>query len=193
MHRGPRAQRGEIAERILAAAQEGFAADGYAATTLQGVARGAGVDTKLVRYYYRDKHTLFEACLPGPELLVERVQGAIDVPLPERGQAAVRAALAAWADPDLARVLRTSLLIAAHEPAAMARVRAVFTDGLIPAITRGLDPAESEVRGGLIASQMIGLAFARFVFALEPTAGIPDVQLVAVVGATVQRYLTDPL
>ena len=40
---------------------------------------------------------------------------------------------------------------------------------------------------------MIGLAFARFVFALEPNAAIPDEQLVAVVGATVQRYLTGPL
>ena len=106
-----------------------------------------------MRYYYRDKETLFEACMPGPEQLVARVRETVNVPLPERGEAAVRALLDAWADPALARVLRTSLLVAAHEPAAMVRVRAVFTDGLIPAITEGLDPAEAAVRGGLITSR----------------------------------------
>src|SRR5262249_20116074 len=163
------------------------------ATTLQGVARAAGVDTKLVHYYYRDKKTLLEACLPGPEQLIERLQVPLDVPLPERGEASVRALLAAWADPDLARVLRTSLLIAAPEPAAMAGVRAVFTDGLIPAITKGLDTADTPVRGSLVSSQMIGLAFTRFVFALPPATAIPDHQIITVIGATIQRYLTGPL
>ena len=191
--RGPRAQRGEIAEQILARARESFAADGYAATTLQGVARAAGVDTKLVRYYFGSKEALFDACLTRPELLLERARAAGDVPLAHRGEAVVRAMLSAWANPDLALVLRTSLLIAAHEPAAMARVRAVFTDGLIPAIAEGLDPDEVSVRGGMVSSQMIGLAFARFVFALDDAAAIPDEQLVFSVGATVQRYLTGPL
>jgi AcrR family transcriptional regulator len=191
--RGPRAQRGEIAEQILARARESFAADGYAATTLQGVARAAGVDTKLVRYYFGNKDSLFDACLAFPEGLLARIRTAVDVPLPERGKAVVRAMLSAWANPDLHRVLRTSLLIAAHEPAAMDRVRAVFTDGLIPAIAPGLDPDEVSVRGGLVSSQMIGLAFARFIFALDDAAAIPDEQLVFSVGATVQHYLTDPL
>lgn len=192
-HRGPRAQRGEIAERILARAREGFAVDGYAATTLQGVARAAGVDTKLVRYYFGSKEALFDACLVLPEHFLGRIREAVDVPLPQRGEAVVRAMLGAWAQPDLHRVLRTSLLIAAHEPAAMSRVRAVFSDGLIPAISPGLDPDEVSVRGGLVSSQMIGLAFARFIFALDDAAAIPDDQLVFSVGATVQGYLTGPL
>lgn len=75
----------------------------------------------------------------------------------------------------------------------MARVRAVFADGLIPAIAPGLDPDEVGVRGGLVSSQMIGLAFARFVFALDDAAAIPDEQLVLSVGRTVQGYLTGPL
>ena len=75
----------------------------------------------------------------------------------------------------------------------MDRVLAVFTDGLIPAISEGLDPDEVSVRGGLISSQMIGLGFARFIFALDDAAAIPDEQLVSLVGATVQQYLTGPL
>ena len=191
--RGPRAQRGEIAEQILARAGESFARDGYAATTLQGVARAAGVDTKLVHYYFDNKEGLFDACLAKPEQLLAHIGAAVRVPLPERGEAVVRAMLGIWAVPHIARVLRTSLLIAAHEPAAMSRVRAVFTDGLIPAIADGLDPEEVSTRGGLISSQMIGLAFARFIFELDAAAAIPDDAIVFSVGATIQHYLTDPL
>jgi hypothetical protein len=45
----------------------------------------------------------------------------------------------------------------------MARVRAVFSDGLITAISEGIDPDELSVRGGLVSSHMIGLSFARFI------------------------------
>ena len=160
---------------------------------MQGVARAAGVDTKLVRYYFGNKEALFEACLARPEHLLARIRAAVDVPLPQRGEAVVRAMLRVWATPDLARVLRTSLLIAAHEPMAMSSVRAVFTDGLIPAIAPGLEPDEVSVRGGLISSQMIGLAFARFIFNLDDAAAIPDEELIITVGAAIQRYLTGPL
>ena len=191
--RGPSAPRGEIAEQILTRARESFAADGYAGTTLQGVARSAGVDTKLVRYYFGGKEALFEACVAMPPQLLERIRAAVDVPLADRGQAVVRAMLSAWGEPNSARVMRTSLVIAAHEPAAMAQVRAAFSDGLIPAIASGLDPAEVSIRGGLITSQMIGLSFARFIYALDDAADIPDSVLVAQVGGTIQRYLTEPV
>ncbi len=182
-----------MAERILSVARESFAEHGYAATTLQGVARAAGVDTKLVRYYFTDKETLLAECLVAPEPFLRLVQALADHPIAGRGEAIVRTQLAAWADPDLARVMRTSLVIAAHEPAAMTRVRAIFVEGLIPAIEADMDPAERTVRGGLITSQLLGLAFARFIFAIDQTAAIDDEQVVRTVGATVQRYLTGPL
>jgi AcrR family transcriptional regulator len=191
--RGPKAQRGEIAERILAHARESFAAHGYAATTLQGIARAAGVDTRLVRYYFAGKEVLLAECLAAPDEFLGRVRSLADEPIADRGEAIVRTQLAAWADADLARILRTSLLIAAHEPIAMARVRVIFSEGLIPAIDAGMKPAERAVRGGLITSQLLGLAFARFIFAIDQTAAISDDELVRVVGATIQRYLDGPL
>lgn len=193
MTRGPKAQRGEVADRILNQARESFAENGYAATTLQGIARAAGVDTKLVRYYFTGKDALLAECLTVPDDFLPGVRGLSAVPPGERGEALVRHQLAVWADPRMARVMRTSLLIAAHVPAAMARVRAVFVDGLIPAVGGGIDPAELGVRGGLVASQMLGLAFARFIFAIDQTAAIPDDQVVRQVGATIQRYLDGPL
>jgi AcrR family transcriptional regulator len=191
--RGPKAQRGEVAERILDQARESFAERGYAATTLQGVARSAGVDTRLVRYYFAGKEALLAECLTTPEGFLDRVRALGRLPIAERGEAIVRTHLATWADPVTARILRTSLLIAAHEPIAMAKVRAVFADGLVPAVGAGLDPAEARRRGGLISSQMLGLAFARFIFAVDQTVAIPDAEIIKAVGATVQRYLDGPL
>jgi AcrR family transcriptional regulator len=189
--RGPKAQRGEIAHRTLDQARESFAENGYAATTLQVIARSAGVDTKLVRYYFTSKETLFAECLAAATgHLVERVRAVAAQPPAERGDALVRTHLAAWSDPDLARILRTSLQMAAQEPVAMAKVRAVFVDSLAPVIGDGADRAR---RAGLISAYLLGLAFARFVFAIDQAAEIPDEQVVRSVGATIQRHLDEPL
>jgi AcrR family transcriptional regulator len=186
--RGPKAQRGEIAHRILDQARESFAEHGYAATTLQGIARSAGVDTKLVRYYFTSKETLFAECLAAaPGHLVERVRAVAAQPSAERGEALVRIHLAAWSDPQLARILRTALQVAAQEPVAMAKVRAVFVDSLAPVTG---DRARC---AGLISAYLLGLAFGRFVFAIDQVAEIPDEQVVRSIGATIQRHLDEPL
>ena len=187
--RGPKGERGAVADRILREAREQFARDGYAATTLQGIARAAGVDTKLVRYYFGDKETLLTECLVAPPGLIERVRAIAEAPRSERGELLVRTHLAAWADPDLARIMRTSLLIAAHEPVAMARVRSVFVDGLLPAIRDVGSVREARVRSGLMCSQLVGLAYARFILTIDQTASIADDDLVRLVGANLQHYL----
>lgn len=190
---GPKGPRGEVAERILRAARIGFARDGFAGTSLQGIARAAGVDTKLVRYYYASKAALLATCIETPTALVQAIGAAGQAPIEVRGEAVVGAMLRSWADPDLALVLRTTLLIAAHEPVAMDRVRAIFVDGLIPAL--GMDPQDPETstRGALISSQLLGLGFARFVYAIGPVADLSDAVVKRTIGATVQRYLTGEL
>jgi AcrR family transcriptional regulator len=187
--RGPKGERGAVADRILRQAREQFARNGYAATTLQGIARAAGVDTKLVRYYFGGKETLLAECLVAPPGLIERVRAIADAPRSERGELLVRTHLAAWADPDLATIMRTSLLIAAHETVAMERVRSVFVDGLLPAIGDAGTPEEARIRSGLICSQLLGLAYARFILTIDQTVAIPGEDLVRLVGANLQRYL----
>jgi Tetracyclin repressor-like, C-terminal domain len=52
------------------------------------------------------------------------------------------------------------------------------------------DDAEGRYRAALVASQVIGLGFARYVLGLEPLAAADAEDLVAAIGPTVQRYLT---
>lgn len=45
------------------------------------------------------------------------------------------------------------------------------------------------LRGGLVATQMLGVAMTRYVWKPEPIASLPDEEIVACVAPTVQRYL----
>jgi hypothetical protein len=56
--------------------------------------------------------------------------------------------------------------------------------------TLDLSPAEREARGGLVASQLIGVVMARYVLRIEPLASASPEWLVAAIGPNVQRYLT---
>jgi hypothetical protein len=56
-----------------------------------------------------------------------------------------------------------------------------------------LDPAEAPLRGSLVASQMAGLAMARYVLKIEPLAGAPPETVVAAIAPTIHRYLFEPL
>jgi hypothetical protein len=45
------------------------------------------------------------------------------------------------------------------------------------------------LRSGLIAAQLMGLAFMRFVWKIEPLASLDDAAVVAAIAPTIQRYL----
>ncbi|MEI2711964.1 MAG: hypothetical protein V9G04_01385 [Nocardioides sp.] len=58
---------------------------------------------------------------------------------------------------------------------------------------RGLVRDQPDVRIPLIASQLIGLIVTRYLVALEPMVALSSEEVVALIGPTVQRYLTDDL
>jgi hypothetical protein len=53
-------------------------------------------------------------------------------------------------------------------------------------------PADTELRVELVTAHLAGLAFARYQLRIEPIASASVDAVVAWVGPTVQRYLTDP-
>jgi hypothetical protein len=56
--------------------------------------------------------------------------------------------------------------------------------------TLDVAPEEREVRGSLVASQLVGLIMARYVLRIEPLASASRESLVAALAPTLQRYLT---
>jgi hypothetical protein len=66
------------------------------------------------------------------------------------------------------------------------------TQILRPLVTElGCD--QPELRGSLVAAQLLGLAIARHVLRLEPLASLAPEQVVELVGPSVRRLLRDPL
>ena len=172
---------------ILIAAREQFAAGGYQAATIRGIAAAAGIDPALVMRYYGNKEGLFAAAaefdlrLPDLTTLPRRAVGA----------ALVTHFLDRWeGDDTLMALLRTAVT----NPAARQRMQTIFATQVAPQVIAlsGLPRAEAAARAGLIASQILGLALCRYVLELPPLVRLGRTEIVRRVGATVQGYLFDP-
>lgn len=183
----PRARRSDATRAaILRAARERFAADGYERATIRAIAADARIDPSMVMRYYGSKEGLFAAAaefdLRLPDL------GA--VPPDRLGETLARHFVRRWeGDETLAALLRA----ASTNPAAAERMRGVFAEQLAAEVARfGTDPATTARRAGLVASQILGLAFTRYIVGLPPVVEMAGDELVAWVAPTLQRYLTGP-
>jgi AcrR family transcriptional regulator len=191
--RGPKAQRGEVSDQILSAARAQFANNGFAGTTIRSIALAAGVDAALVTYYFGDKARLLEAAIEPPAGFIEAATQAAAAPLARRGRALVDTMLAQWENPASAEILRGAILAAAHEPVAMQRLRQVFGGNILVAVAANLADDERVVRAGLVASQIIGVAMARYVWKVGALAELPPEDVARYVAPTIQRYLSGKL
>ncbi|MFJ3791269.1 TetR family transcriptional regulator [Kitasatospora sp. NPDC090091] len=191
--RGPRGERGEQADRILAAARRSFATRGYAATSMRAVALEAGVDPGLVHYYFRTKTGLLEAVMQPPEAFGAAVAAAAGQPLEQRGRAFVQANLRLWEDPASAEILRSIVLTAAQEPAALQRLRQLFSELVLAVVSHSLPDAERTLRASLIATQMVGMVMNRYIWQVGDIAVLPADTVTDLLAPTIQRYLADPL
>jgi len=176
---------------ILAAARTRFAAEGYRSASIRAVARDVGVDAALVVRYFGSKPGLFAAATD-IDLRIPDLTGA---PAGVHGQRLVEHVLARW---DAGTLEGQALLIllrsAASDAAAAAGMRELFARQLVPALRRLItDDSEAPQRAALVASQILGLALARSVLELPPFDAMPSDLIAATVGATIQRYLHEPL
>jgi AcrR family transcriptional regulator len=171
---------------ILAAARDIFGREGYERTTIRDIAAAADIDPAMVIRYFHSKEELFgriadfDLRLPDPS----------GIP-PERiGKALVTHFLNIWegeaAVPGLVVMIRS----AASNAFAAAKVQEVFAGQVLPMLTRIGDPADARDRAGLVASQLIGLAFGRYVLKLGPVVALSRERIIRDVGATIQAYLT---
>jgi AcrR family transcriptional regulator len=177
--------------QILDAARAEFARSGFGGTTIRNVAAAASVDPALVHHYFGSKQQLFEAVIDPPADPRDIVAPVLDLPREEMGEALVREFLALWDGPPghRARVLMTS---AVTDPVMGAVLREfVLMRAVHPVLAAVATPRrERDLRAGLITSQLMGLALARYLLAFpeltKPTAD----RLVRAIAPTIQRYLT---
>jgi AcrR family transcriptional regulator len=176
--------------RIIEAARAEFGRRGYAGATVRAIARGADIDPAMVIRYFGNKAGLFAAAAE----LDLRIPDLRDLDRLRVGEALVAHFLQRWEGDRSDDVLLMLLRMASVEPDAADRLRTLFAKQLVPALAPLVDQAdEAEVRVGLVASQMLGLALTRHVLRLPPVAAMSDTEVVARVAPTVQRYLCGAL
>ncbi|MET0475604.1 MAG: TetR family transcriptional regulator [Mycobacterium sp.] len=182
-----------LAARILAAAREEFAQNGWAGTTIRAIARTADVDPALVYHYFGSKEGLLAAATTPPQRWLDDVAATWGTPVGRLGAALLRLMLGAWADDEVGPVLRAVLLTAAHEEATREKLRRIVEASLMGVSQLGGNDRDRSVRSGLIASQMMGLAMMRYVWRIEPVASMTDDELVTAVAPNLQHYVEGDL
>jgi AcrR family transcriptional regulator len=186
---GPRDERGVLAARILAEARASFAEHGYSGTTVRAVARAADVDPALVYHYYSSKENLLDVATTPPQSFLDQIVIAWQTPPAELGEQLVRQMLRNWQNPEHEPILRAVMQIAGNEPAAREKLRQIIQRSMMGPSAQALSENERALRSGLIAAQLMGLAFMRFVWKIEPLASLDDDAVVAAIAPTIQRYL----
>jgi AcrR family transcriptional regulator len=184
---------------IIVAAREAFAQQGYDGTSLRAVARAAGVDAALVHHYFDGKSDLFMAAmaLPFDPRQVHRAasEGATN-PSGFSGAVAVEGFLTMW---DRAEGTGSSFVSCvgamAASPAVADAIREFVRErvwGQLQAL-EGEDAATTDTRRSLVASQLMGLAYTRYVLRVPPMSTASPAQIGRWVGPTLERYVSGSL
>jgi AcrR family transcriptional regulator len=182
---------GEAATKgaIIEAARAEFLEKGYADGTIRGVARRAEVDPALVYHYFADKSGLFVAAMQLPadprtvkaessrggfsgQRLVERFLAQWETDQDRPGQSFVAMAQAVCASPEVARSVREFL------------AERLWID--LPIVH---DAGQLQRSHALVSSQLVGLAWSRYILRIEPLASASRAEAAKMVGPTIDRYM----
>jgi AcrR family transcriptional regulator len=181
-------------QRIVEAAREHFK-HGYEQATIRGIAADAGVDVALVYYFFGNKEGLFSASvLNVSEHPLHQLAGMLDEGgIEDIGQRLVRRFIERWDAGDTFEPLLTLWRSAAVQPLARKLLHDTLAGPIAERVAAEFGVDDAELRVELVASHLMGLAFARYQLRIEPIASTRVEDLVAWIGPTVQRYLTGPI
>ena len=192
--RGPRPNGGAGREHILRAAVEQFSEHGYQSTTIRGIAHAAGVDAKLIHYYFGTKEDLFSTAIAD----TVRSRGLPDILAspPQGGSPGIRhltTVLNTLEDPTLGPAFIGLVRgVGTHEESRrifLRFVREELLGRLAPQITG--ERAEEQV--ALAGTQILGLIMGRYVVKIPSLVSLSIEEAARVIGPTLDRYIAGDL
>lgn len=190
--RGPRPTDTAWRERILDAARHEFGDHGYQGATVRKIGQAAGVDPKLVHYYFGTKEDLFTETISStfrskllPTLLAEVTGPASGSP----GTRYLVAVLTALEDDELGPgfigLIRN---LGTHEESRRIFLRFI-TEEMIKRVGPRLPREHAEMRVTLAGSQLLGLVVGRYVLKAPYLSTLTVEEVAGHVGPTLDRYL----
>jgi len=178
-------------QRIIDVAREHFK-HGYEKATVRGIAADAGVDVAMVYYFFDNKEGLFNAAVIDiPEHPLHQLAELLDDQGRDGiGPRLVRRFIERWDEGDAFEPLLTVWRSATVHPLARKLLHDALAGPVAERVAAEFGVSDAVLRVELVASHLMGLAFARYQLQIEPMASADIDELVAWVGPTVQRYLT---
>ncbi len=179
---------------IVDAARDVFAAHGYDGASLREVARRAGVDPALVHHYFDGKAALFVAAMALP---FDPRQVKEHAAAPEySGSRTIEGFLTMW---DGAEKTGSSFASCMAAMAASKEVADAIREFLEERVWSRIATIEGETeamrrrRLAMVSSQLMGLAFARYLLRVAPMSTASPKQIAKWVGPTLDRYVKETL
>jgi AcrR family transcriptional regulator len=188
--RGRRPAGEDTRAAIVAAARAEFAARGFEGSTLRGIARVAGVDPRLVHHYFEGKEDVFIAAFDVPARPQDLVERVLEPGVDGIGERLVRFFFTVWDSPSGRETITAFVRSAATSEEAARMLREFLSHAVFARLASAIQVPDAELRVGVAAAQLVGVAFMRYVVRLEPVASADVEELVVLLAPTVQRYLT---
>lgn len=218
--RGPRADSGAARQQILQASRQVLAESGFATASLQKIADRAGVNKKLIHYYFGSKDDLFLAVF---NELFEQLGFAQELVKPVWGRhfdgvAYVTKILETIEHSDVAPgLLALMRSFGTHDPSRrlftkfieegvltpLAKIASQATTEDIGTVGDSSMPTGSENAGSLqrrgedarlrvvlAGSQINGMIMVRYILRIEPLASLTIPEAAKLFGPTIENYLT---
>ena len=187
--RGPHASRGEVRERLLEAARALFTEKDFPSVTVRAIAQEAHCDPGLVSYYFGSKAGLFREAMSLPQDPVTIISTAFGDGTSGTGERVLLAVMDLWenaAAHNNFTVFASSLL---SSEAAMQMFRAWLDVNLATPLTARLVGANRRLRFELAFAQVLGLIATRYIYGMQPLAGMPKEQVAQIYGRHVDGAL----
>lgn len=169
--------------RILDAARICFSQRSYENVGVREISRSAGVDAALVNRYFGNKEKLFAEVVSGAFHVEEHLPESLD----SLGTFLVKGVMGDGGPEDEGFNPLRLLILAAASPDTAAIVGAQFHAEFVAPLAKRLGGRDAELRAGLIASYVIGLATMRHLLGSPVLASASQRKLAGLAGAAIQE------
>lgn len=187
---GRRPGRPDTRSEIVSAAARRFARAGFDATSVRQVAADAGVDPALVRRFFGTKEELFRAVAASVIAPEDALAAVGHGPPGQAGARLLRYYLGLLGDVRRPGPLLGLVRSAVTSEHAAGLLRGFLAERLLAGISARLRAGHAELRAALVASQLVGLAVARYAVRLPPLTAAGTEELASWVAPVLQYYLT---
>lgn len=175
----------------MAAARSHFGQEGYDGATIRGIAAGAGVDPALIPHYFGSKEGVFLAAVEFPVDPADFIPRLLAPGIDGLGERLATFFLETWDSPAGASLLGLIRSVVSSELAADL-MREFVTREVLGRLAEAIKLDHPQLRAGLVATQLVGLAMLRYVIKLDSLSSASREELAQWIGPIIQHYLTDP-